>query len=154
MAKLLQSGGFTKVTGHRLDRAFLHFESGIAGHRAWSAAAAVAFARGVISYHVQSQEQSGAVTHTAAAAAAAAAPEEEEDCRKSVQQLLADAPEWWNSNELIAAGAVLAAGGPLLSVHQMQYVLQVVDALRAACGGNQVTLFEALPSLAMHVFDI
>jgi hypothetical protein len=136
IAKLLQSAGFTKVAPHNLDGALLHLKNITAGHHTWSAEAAAAFVDAVITYSA------------AAAATATAATAEEEGLRDSVQQLLCDAPDWWDSNELIAAGAVLAAGGPLLTVHEMQRVMDSVSMLRDACGENHVMLYKALPALA------
>lgn len=138
IAKLLQSAGFTKVEPDSLDGALLHLKNRTAGHHTWSAEAAAAFLDAVTTY-------SAAAAATATATAAAA---EEEGLRDSVQQLLFEAPEWWDSNELIAAGAVLAAGGPLLTAHEMQRVLDSVNMLRDECGENHVMLYKALPALA------
>lgn len=53
---------------------------------------------------------------------------------------------------LIAAGAVLAVGGPLWSVEEMQCVLGAISALREVCGQDHVLIYEAIPEMAKEVF--
>lgn len=139
LAVVMQSRGVAGVSAHKLEAALQHITDSTAGFAELTGAAAEAFAGAVEVVAVEQSAEAGAEAALQAAAAA----------KQGALQIVGaeGAAEWWGSNALCMAGAVVACGGPVLAAADMESLLAAVQHL-VDCLDNMGQLHSALVLMA------
>jgi hypothetical protein len=143
LVHMLQSRGASTISVPSLNAALQHITDSSCGFEVFSETAADVFVGACEAFAVEQP------TGGDAAAALQAAAKAEAGASEIVR---ADgAAQWWGSEALRLAGAVVACGGPVLSAAEMQQLLSCVEQLAEKLG-SVAELYHALPVLANILF--